>query len=203
MAGKKEPTLKGLIMDLNSLGSSNSRFAILGLQLYAEHYANEIVMEQVKDCAKSEMRKYLTFPQKLRILKRMKVIDEGKKRILEMLNSIRDTFVHELVISSDEINERLKFAQLGFNYSWGIGTKDKTSEVHLIDLEKEYREKSISKYNQLIISSVILIGILYWNLMLLRGKNSDQFIDVSFVQNSEKWAANLTVKQFNVKQNFP
>jgi len=195
MTTQKEPTLKGLIMDLNSLGSSNNRFAILGLQLYAEHYVNEIVMEQVKDFAKSEIRKYLTFPQKLRILKKMKIIDEGQKRILEMLNSIRDTFVHELIISTDEINKRLKFAQLGFNYSWRIQSQNKANEIHLINLEKEYKEKSVNKYNQLIISSVILIGILYYNLMILRGRPSDQFIDVKFTKMENNWVVNLSAKQ--------
>ncbi|MDP2947156.1 MAG: hypothetical protein Q8N88_03495 [Nanoarchaeota archaeon] len=196
MNNLREPTLKGLIMDLNALGSSNNRLAILGLQLYAEHYVNEIVMEQVKDCAKSEVRKYLTFPQKLRVLKKMKIIDEDKKRILEMLNSIRDTFVHELVISTDEINKKLRFAQLGFNYTWRIKVKNKVNEIRVIDLVKEYKEKIPNKYNQLVISGVILIGILYHNLMVMRGKVSNEFIDVNFAKAEDKWVANLTAKSF-------
>jgi hypothetical protein len=199
MEKSKEPSLKGLILDLNSLGSaSNNRFAILGLQLYSEHYVNEIVMELVKEPAKSEVRRYLTFPQKLRILKKMKVIDETKKRILEMLNSIRDTFVHELVISPEEISARLKFAQLGFNYSWSIKVEEEIKNVNVINLEKEYKEKIPNKYDQLIISSVIIIGLLYYNLMSLRGKPSDQFIDVEFIKNDGKWLANLTAKQFRI-----
>jgi hypothetical protein len=199
MEKSKEPSLKGLILDLNSLGSaSNNRFAILGLQLYSEHYVNEIVMELVKEPAKSEVRRYLTFPQKLRILKKMKVIDETKKRILEMLNSIRDTFVHELVISPEEVSTRLKFAQLGFNYSWSIKVEGEIKNVNVINLEKEYKEKIPNKYDQLIISSVIIIGLLYYNLMSLRGKPSDQFIDVEFIKNDGKWLANLTAKQFRI-----
>ena len=198
MESSKEPTLKGLILDLNSLGSTNNnRFAVLGLQLYAEHYVNEIVMEQVKDSVKSEIRKYLTFPQKLRILKKMKIINEGKLKILEMLNSIRDTLVHELIISQDEINKKLKFAELGFNYSWSIKLKEEVKEFHVVNLEKEYKEKIPNKYNQLVISSVIIIGILYHNLMALREKTSNQFIDVKFLKTEDKWVANLTVKEFN------
>ncbi|MFA4960050.1 MAG: hypothetical protein WC548_00095 [Candidatus Pacearchaeota archaeon] len=197
MAESKEPTLKGLITDLNSLGNTtNNRFAILGLQLYAEHYVNEIVMEQINEHAKSEVRKHLTFPQKLRILKKMKIIDENKKKVLEILNSVRDTYVHELVVSSNEINQKLKHAQLGFNYSWSIKLNNEIKKLSLIDLEKEYKEKILNKYNQLIISSVIIIGILYHNLRLLRGKTSEQFIDVKFVKKDDKWTVNLIVREF-------
>jgi methyl coenzyme M reductase alpha subunit len=199
MAKAKEPTLKGLIIDLNNLGNSkNNKLAVLGLQLYAEHYVNEIVMEQMKDCAREEVRKHLSFPQKLRIVKNLGIIDETMKRVLETLNSIRDGLVHELMFSSEEINEKLKFAKLGFDYSWSIKVRDKIKDFHLLNLEKEYREKIPNKYNQLVISSVVIIGILYHNLRVIRGENSDQFIDVQFERKNATWTVNLLVKEFTV-----
>jgi hypothetical protein len=197
---KKEPSLEGLLIDLNSFGNMKSnRFAILGLQLYAEHYVNEIVMEQMKECVREEVRKHLSFPQKLRILKKMKVIDETKKRILEMLNSIRDTLVHELTFSSEDINDKLKFAKLGFNYSWTIRSGNEVRDFQVINLDKEYKDKIQNKYYQLIISSVLIIGILYHNLKVIRGEISNQFIDVQFMKKDEKWLVNLLLRDFSRK----
>lgn len=190
----KEPTLKKLIEDLNYLKNlNNDRFAILGIQLYAEHYVNEIVMEQIKEYAKEEVRIYLTFPQKLKILEKMKCINDDTKRILLKLNSIRDLLVHNLIISVEELTNDLKFSKLGFKYSW-IAQDDEGKKEHTVDLDDEYKKKIPNKYNQLIVSSIIIIGFLYHHLNRIRGKQDHEFIDVVFQENEKgQWVANLIV----------
>ncbi|MFH1290850.1 MAG: hypothetical protein ABIH92_05610 [Nanoarchaeota archaeon] len=198
MAGKKEPTLDQLLKDLNSFADMrNDRFAILGLQLYAEHYVNEIVMEQLKEPARKEVRKHLTFPQKLRILERMEIVDKKRKHILEKLNSIRDLLIHELVISEEDIRKKLEGVNLGFQYAWSVRNESgKLIKSQMIDLEDSFKNKIKDKYNQLIISCVILIGILYHNLMNLRGRPCSEFIEVTFKKKGDtKWEANLIINK--------
>jgi len=188
-------TLKNLVDELNYYGTLKSvRFSILGVQLYAEHYVNQLILTQIKELAWKEVKTYLSFPQKLKILEKMNCVNQDTKRILEMLNNIRDLFVHELTISSKEIEEHLKNSKLGFKYSW-VAQDNAGKKEHFINLEEEYK-KIPSKINQLIVSSSVIIGILYYNLNKLTNKNTEEFIDVLF-QKDEKsnYFASLIVYQ--------
>jgi hypothetical protein len=175
---QKEPTLKGLIDDLNQLNNLNNyRFSILGLQLYSEHYVNELVLKEINESAKKEVRTYLSFPQKLRILKKMKILNNETEKILQTLNSIRDTLAHELILSSKEINHKLKSVDLGFKHSWK--TKENNKEiVKEINLKEIYKTKIKGKFQQLIISSIIIIAGLHHELLKQNKKQIKEFIEI-------------------------
>jgi len=183
---RKEPTLIGLLEDLKSFNKSgNIRNKLLALQLYAEHYVNAIVLEQVSKHAKEEVKTYLTFPQKLRILKKMDVVDERTERILGTLNSIRDLLVHNLMVYGEDIEKRLEGVNLGFKYTIRFKPEKGPEKIKVIDLEEHYKGK-ITKYAQLDTSCVLIIGILYSNLMALKGEKQEEGIDVEFKEDENK-----------------
>lgn len=182
----EEPTLANFVKELTYLIAQRPltlqtvRNITLTLQLYAEHYVNEIVLEQVKDSAKEEVKKNLTFPQKLRILNNLKCLNEDTERVLQTLSSIRNLLTHNLMVSVKDFNSMLDGKRLGFQYNWIIAGKAEPKMNKKIDLDniyKKYRE-NISNYDRLNVSSAVVIGLLHYNLMKLRGKESDEIIDV-------------------------
>lgn len=90
------------------------RFVILLLNLYSEHFVNDFIKIKSGEIIEKEIRKKIGFPSKLRILKELGWINEDEKRILEVFNSIRDEFVHNLIIDHKKLNGTLKsFAKRG------------------------------------------------------------------------------------------
>ena len=68
---KEEPSLENLINNFNYINNLKIlRLTVLNLQLYAEHYVNELISTEVSLNAIDEVKLYLSFPQKLRIIKR-------------------------------------------------------------------------------------------------------------------------------------
>lgn len=177
----KEPTLTHLISDLNSIAQTkNPRYQILILQLYAEHYVNEIVLEQVKEPAKAEVKEYLTFPQKLRILKKMDIVSKEMERILLKLNVIRNLLAHSLIISPEEISKKLGEANFGFKYSLKMkNAKDEIIQREL-DLYKIYKDHPGQNLNKLTISCAIIISIIYNRRINFRGEKPKEVLNVSF-----------------------
>ncbi len=182
----QEPTLTNFVNELTSLIAQKPltlnvvRNITLTLQLYAEHYVNEIVLEQVKESAKKEVKEHLTFPQKLRILKNLNCLDDNTERVLSTLNSIRDLLIHNLMINVKEFNVKLEGVKFGFKYNWRITGEAKPKMDKEIDLVKIYEEHKsrITKYDQLNVSSAVVIGLLHYHLMKLRGKEPNEIIDV-------------------------
>lgn len=180
----KEPSLKGLVNNFKHvLSLGDARYIILTLQLYVEHYVNEIVLEQVKEPVKKELKEHLTFPQKLRIIERMKIIDGKHNQMLQGLNKIRDVLVHELVITSEKIEEKLRGINFGFIYN--IHDLTTPSNSKKIDLEKEYRVRKFPKYDQLKVSCLVIISYLYHALKNLKGEEPKELIDIDFETNKE------------------
>jgi hypothetical protein len=182
---EKKPNLKDLINDFIAIKKLNiPRLNILNLQLYAEHYVNEIILTQINEIAREEVKKYISFPQKLRILKKMKILDEKQLKILEILNKIRDEMVHELVLENASIEAKLKYTKFDFIYGWGYINKDKKRINKIFDLNKIYK-KVDNNFDKLFISSVLIIGILYNNYKILNQENVKQFIDIVYDKNSQ------------------
>jgi hypothetical protein len=183
---EKEPTLKGLIDSINKVDSLRiPRMSILNLQLYVEHYVNEIVATLVDESAKSEIRKSLSFPQKLRILRNKNIIDNVQLKILETLNKIRDMMVHELVINPDEIMKKMKYSKFYFTYGFSFVGKDGKKNTKIIDLKKMFK-KIPNKFSQLNISTILIIGILYNNLKIIKKQKPNQIINLEIVKKEEK-----------------
>lgn len=181
-----EPKLTNFVKELTSLIGQRPltigvvRNITLTLQLYAEHYVNEIVLEQVKEPAKKEVRDSLSFPKKLTILEKMNVLNRETKEVLLTLNTIRELLLHNLMFTPAEFNSRLESAKLGFKYNWRLDGKAEPKTNREIDLVKIYEENKahVTKYDQLNISAAVVIGLLYYNLMKLRGKEPNEIIDV-------------------------
>ena len=183
---EKEPTLKGLIGSINKVDSLRiPRMSILNLQLYVEHYVNEIVATLVDESAKSEIRKSLSFPQKLRILRNKNLIDNVQLKILETLNKIRDMMVHELVINPDEIMKKMKYSKFYFTYGFSFVDKDRKKNTKIIDLKKMFK-KIPNKFSQLNISTILIIGILYNNLKIIKKQKPNQIINLEIIKKEEK-----------------
>ncbi len=197
MANLKEPTLTNLINSFNTINKLKiPRMSILNLQLYAEHYVNEIVGFEVGNNAKNEIRTYLSFPQKLRILKKMKILDEKQIKILELLNKIRDEMVHELILNSESISKKLKYAKFDFVYGWTILNKNKQKVGKIIDLKKIYK-KIDDKFKQLFTSIILIIGILHNKLKLLEKEGVSEFIDINIIENKNETNIELIVRSLN------
>ncbi len=190
----KQPDLKDLIENFININKLKiPRLNILNLQLYAEHYVNEIISTQVKDSVKEELRKYITFPQKLRILKKMNVLDEKQIKILEVLNKIRDEIVHELIFDEESINNKLKYTKFDFVYGWGYVDSNGKNISKITDLKKIYK-KIDNNLHKFFISSTLIIGILYNHFRKMKNENVNQFIDIILKNDSD---INLIVKQIN------
>ena len=175
MKKTKDPTLKEFIDSLNHVKELNvdSRFKILFLQLYAEHYVNEILLNLVdKESIGKEIIEEISFPKKLKILKKIKVLNDQTEDVLTILSGLRNLAVHKLVISDKEINNKLKERKLGFNY-----IIDKMGEKFInIDLEQMYKDKKLTEFSQLEVSSVLVIGILYSKLKMINKEEVDYYI---------------------------
>lgn len=174
----KEPDLKDLLNNCVVISRLNiPRLSILNLQLYVEHYVNEIVLTQIGDAAKDEVKKYITFPQKLRVLKNMNIIDEKQVKILEVLNKIRDEIVHELVFEPETIEAKLKFTKFDFVYGWAYIDSKGEKVNKIIDLKNVFK-KIDNNFRRLSISTVLIIGILYNQCKNIKNEKVNQFIDM-------------------------
>lgn len=180
----KEPDLKNLVNNFINIGKLNiPRINILNLQLYTEHYVNEIISTEIGNPVKEEVKKYISFPQKLRILKKMNVIDEKQLKILEMLNKIRDDFVHELVIEQEVIDKKLKYTTFDFVYGWSYINSNNENINKIIDLKKIYKNVK-NNFHKLEISTILIISILYNKYMTMKKENVKQFVDIEVDSNS-------------------
>ena len=183
---ENEPTLKDLIESINKVDSIKMpRMSILNLQLYVEHYVNEIVSTLVDDSAKKEIKTSLSFPQKIRILRNKNIIDNVQLKILEALNKIRDLMVHELIIKPDEIMKKVKYSKFYFTYGFSYIDKDGKKNTKIIDLKKMFK-KITNKFSQLNISSILIIGILYNNLKILKKQKPNQIINLDMISKNGK-----------------
>lgn len=183
---ENEPTLKDLIESIKKVDTLKMpRMSILNLQLYVEHYVNEIVSTLVDESAKREIRTSLSFPQKLRILRNKKIIDNIQLKILETLNKIRDMMVHELIINPEEIMKKVKYSKFYFTYGFSFIAKDGKKNTKIIDLKKMFK-KLPNKFFQLNISSMIIIGILYNSLKMLKKEKPNQIINLDLISKEGK-----------------
>jgi hypothetical protein len=181
----KEPSLESLINNFNYINNLKiPRLTILNLQLYVEHYVNELISTEVSLNAIEEIKLYLSFPQKLRIIKKMKVIDDTQLKILELLNKIRDNLVHELVLDEEKIKKRIKSSKLDFVYGWSYINKEQKRIGKIIDLKKIYK-KIDDNISQLFISVILIIGIIYNKLREIKKQEINQFIDLNLIENNK------------------
>jgi hypothetical protein len=181
----KEPSLESLINNFNYINNLKiPRLTILNLQLYVEHYVNELISTEVSLNAIDEIKLYLSFPQKLRIIKKMKVIDDTQLKILELLNKIRDNLVHELVLDEEKIKKRIKSSKLDFVYGWSYINKEQKRIGKIIDLKKIYK-KIDDNISQLFISVILIIGIIYNKLREIKKQEINQFIDLNLIENNK------------------
>lgn len=181
----KEPSLESLINNFNYINNLKiPRLTILNLQLYVEHYVNELISTEVSLNAIDEIKLYLSFPQKLRIIKKMKVIDDTQLKILELLNKIRDNLVHELVLDEEKIKKRIKSSKLDFVYGWSYINKEQKRIGKIIDLKKIYKRID-DNISQLFISVILIIGIIYNKLKEIRKQEINQFIDLNLIEKNK------------------
>lgn len=172
----EEPSLKELLQSLNLMtkGNVDHRYKILILQLYSEHYVNEILMNLVNEkVIGKEVKEQIPFTKKITILERAKIIEHDIARVLDVLNNLRRTVVHNLVIDEKIINAQLKSRDLGFNYKVNFNRDGK--DVSEVDLGEMYKKMGATEYAQFDVSTMLVIGILYLRLKSIR-KEEAKFI---------------------------
>ncbi|NPE26905.1 hypothetical protein HNV12_02790 [Methanococcoides sp. SA1] len=188
------PSLKSLIDEvIPVIDTGNARYIVLTLQLYVEHYVNEIISELIKKPAKNIVISNLTFPKKLNILKKMKILNSRTKEILLKLNEVRNLLIHNLIINTKEIKNNISGQNFEFVYNWFIeSNKGKKREEGGINLKSVY-QKIPDKFVQLEVSTIIIIGILHDRLWNTRGEPNNQFIKVSFEKENDNWQVRFNV----------
>ena len=165
----EEPSLKELLNSLNIMTRDNvdHRWKILILQLYSEHYINEILMHMVNERSiGKEVKEEISFTKKIAILERVKIIKHDVTRVLSVLNDLRRTMVHSLVIDDKIIRDKLKSRELGFNYE--VNFHKDGEEVTGINLKEMYKEASATEYAQFDVSAMLVVGVLYLRLQVIR-----------------------------------
>ena len=101
----------------------------------------------------------------------MKIIDDTQLKILELLNKIRDSLVHELILDEGKLKKRIKSSKLDFVYGWSYLNKEQKRVGKIIDLKKIYK-KIDDSISQLFVSVILIIGILYNKLKEIKNKKS-------------------------------
>ena len=193
----EEPSLKELLNSLNLMTRDNvdHRWKILILQLYSEHYVNEILMHMVDErFIGKEVKEEISFPKKIAILERAKIIKHDVASVLSVLNDLRRTMVHNLVVDDKIIREKLKSRELGFNYEVNFH-KDR-KELTGINLKEMYTKSNATKHAQLDVSAMLVIGVLYLRLQIIRKQEAKYIL---FPELEEKpdgsFVINVTVSE--------
>ena len=209
----EEPSLKELLNSLNLMTRDNvdHRWKILMLQLYSEHYVNEILMHMVDErFIGKEVREEISFPKKIKILERAKIIKQDVARVLSVLNDLRTTMVHKLVVDNKIIVAKLKERELGFNYEVNFNKDGK--ELTGINLKEMYEKINATEHAQFDVSTMLVIGVLYLRLKTIRKQEAEHILfpeleekpDGSFVINvtvSERAPDQESAKKLTEKNN--
>jgi len=91
--------LKKLLKDLNSIKETNEpRLEILIIQLYMEHFLNEIINYKSGEFPDEIVKENLAIPVKTSIIKKWGIINEDHKKVIDALAKTRNDLIHNLVI---------------------------------------------------------------------------------------------------------
>ncbi len=152
---------------------NDERHRILTLQLYMEHFINELVKFKSGEFPEKVIQENLTIPVKCQILLDWGVITKEQRKIIEILAKTRNDMIHNLIIDTGKLERRLKTTDFEFIKS----DKGKKAKVF------EY----LAPYSQLISASAIIISILYAQLEKMRGNNVEQFIQLKIEKQGDKY----------------
>ncbi len=170
--------LKKLLSDLNSIKTTKEpRLEILIIQLYMEHFLNEIINYKSGNLPHDTIRENLTIPTKTSIIKKWEIINEDHKKVIDTLAKTRNDLIHNLLIDFKKIEQRLK----SVNFDFIRNSKDK--RVKLLS--------RLKPYNRLTFSSILIIGILYHKLLNLKGKPCPQSLNLELEKNGEEWESRI------------
>ena len=195
-----EPSLKELLEELNCIEiMKDSRYKILILQLYSEHYVNELLMHMIDDrFIGKEVREQISFPKKLKILERAKIIGSEISDILFILNDLRSIAVHTLVVDEKLINQKLKQRKLWFDYKINFNKDGK--DITGVNLKEMYDEVGATEYAQLNVSSMLSIGILYSRLKVIKKQEIDFILFPELEKNDDGLFVNVTISERAIDQ---
>lgn len=198
----EEPSLKELLDSLNLMATGNvdHRYRILILQLYSEHYVNEILMHMVDErFIGKEVKEQISFPKKIGILERAKIIKHDVARVLSTLNDLRRTVVHNLVVDDEIIKTKLKSRELGFNYEVNFNKDGK--ELTGVNLKEMYTKANATKHAQFDVSAMLVIGVLYQRLRTIRKQEVEHILFPELEQQPDgNFVINVTVSERSPNQ---
>lgn len=170
--------LKRFLHDLNSIKKSNEpRLEILMIQLYMEHFLNEIINYKSGELPENVIRENLSIPAKTSIVERWGIINNDHKKVIDVLAKTRNDLIHNLLINFKKIEQRLKSVNFDFIRN------DKGKRVKLLS--------RLKPYNRLTFSSILIIGILYHKLLNLRGETCLQSFNLELEKNADDWDSRI------------
>ncbi len=178
--------LKKLLKDLNSIKETNEpRLEILIIQLYMEHFLNEIINYKSGEFPDEIVKENLAIPVKTSIIKKWGIINEDHKKVIDALAKTRNDLIHNLVIDFKKIEQRLKSVNFDFIRN------DKGKRVKLLS--------RLKPYSRLTFSSILIIGILYHKLLNLNERSCLQSFNLELERKGKDWDARIKLIEGNKK----
>ncbi|MCH7648924.1 MAG: hypothetical protein IIA83_09990 [Thaumarchaeota archaeon] len=95
-------TFERMCKELN--GIHDTRYFIVMLHLYLEFWMNQIIE---KKCKNPDKIKNFNFSPKLKILNSFNIVPDELYHDIKIFNDLRNTFVHDLDIKENKIDEKL------------------------------------------------------------------------------------------------
>ncbi len=178
--------LKKFLHDLNSIKQTKEpRLEILIIQLYMEHFLNEIINYKTGNLPSEIVKENLSIPVKTKIIEKWELINKDHKKVIDALAKTRNDLVHNLIIDFKKVEKRLKSVNFDF-----------------IRNEKGKRVKLLSRlkpYNRLKFSSMLIIGILYHKLLELKGKPCLQTFNLELERKDDDWDSRIKLIERSLK----
>ncbi len=170
--------LKKLLDDLNSIKDTGEpRLEILIIQLYMEHFLNEIIHYKSGNLPDDIIKENLAIPVKTGIIRKWGIINNDHKKVIDVLARTRNDLVHNLLVDFKKIEKRLKSANFDFIRN------DKGKRVKLLS--------RLRPYNRLTFASIMIIGILYHKLLSLKGRPCLQSLNLELENKNNEWKSRI------------
>lgn len=181
--------LRGLFASLNSIKKTNDpRLEILIIQLYVEHFLNEIMKIKSGILPEEVIKENITIPVKTKTLQEWGIINSDHKKIIDALARTRNDLIHNLVVDFRKIERRLKSVNFEF-------IRDKNNK----------RIKIFSKlkpFHRLTSSSIFILAILYHKSSILKNKKPTENLKLEIIKNEKGWVPKISlIENIKIKKN--
>ncbi len=172
--------LKTLFKEINSTKKNKEpRLEILIIQLYVEHFLNEIITLKSGNMPEQIIKENLSIPIKTKIIETWGIINNDHKKIIDSLAKTRNDLIHNLIIDFEKIEKRLK----SVNFDFIRDKKGKRIKIFA----------KLKPYYRLTFSSIFILGLLYYKSMELKRETILQSLKLEIVKKNKEWEPKITL----------